>query len=318
MTGDEPWVLVTGASGFVGRTLCRRLQASGYRVRGVYRASTQDRDTLDAVELRDFSNPREWRAHLQNVSCVVHLAAKTHSPEGDDEQTYRQYRDINVEATRALLTACESHDVRRFVYLSSVKVNGESTTTGTCPRYCSTDEPRPLGPYGETKLAAERLIAEASSASNMRSIVLRAPLIYGAGQKGNMRKLVNWVRKGIPLPLALVANQRSLIYVENLCDAIQTILSSASTIDGVFTIADVELSTPALIQAIAASANLKARLLPFPPSLLLLAARLVGQGAAAERLVGSLLVDSEAFGKAFDWTPPVSFQDAMANTVGEV
>jgi nucleoside-diphosphate-sugar epimerase len=284
-------VLVTGASGFVARTLCPLLQEKGHTVRPVYRSDTGD-----------LGPHTDWRAHLQGVTGIVHLAARVHMMRDASDDTLAQYRRVNAAATISLAEAAREAGVRRLVYVSSIKVNGDESTQPLT----ASDAVHPIGPYAVSKWEAEQSLMEMQS--DIETVILRPPLVYGPGVKGNFRRLIEIVNARTPLPFANVNNKRSLIGVANLADAITWALTAPP---GLYLPSDGEdVSTPDLIRAIAAALNRSTRLVPFPVSLIRLAGYITGQRAAIERLVGSLTVDNALPG----WTPPESFQSGIDQT----
>jgi len=286
-------VLVTGANGFVGRRLVPALQASGWCVRPATRA-----------EVGDIGPDTDWRPLLADADAVVHLAARVHVMRDQAADPERAFDRVNHLATARLAAEANAAGVRRFVFMSSVKVYGDSSDhpLGAADKPCPTDA------YGRSKLAAERALADA--ATGMSVVILRPPLVYGPGVKGNFLAMMRAVRRGWPLPLASVDNRRSLIFVGNLVDAIRAALDAPP---GIYLPSDREdLSTPALIRRTAAALRRPERLFPVPPALLHGLAAVVGKSAAIERLTGSLTVDGALPG----WQPPFTVDEGLAPTAG--
>jgi len=292
-------VAITGATGFVGTALCAAL-AGRYRVQRLLRAPAapvtgcDDRVTGDLAEA-------DLDAACRDADLVVHLAARTHVMHEHAVDAEAAYRRANVDVTRRLAEAAVRTGVRRFVFLSSIKVNGEATH-GT--PYTEASVPAPEDAYGRSKLAAEQaLIASAGAA--METVILRPPLLYGPGVKGNLLALMRALARGIPLPLAALNNRRSLLGLGNLVSALTLVLDHPAAAGRTFLLADGEdLSSPQLARAIAAGLGRTARLLPVPASLLALAGALTGRRAAIARLTGSLQVDASAIHVDLDWCPP--------------
>lgn len=309
MTSDDT-ILVTGANGFIGRALCDALAASGRKVRRAVRAAVPD-DT-NAIAVGDIGAGTDWGAALEGVSCLVHLAARTHVLRETAADPIAEYRRINVAATERLARLAAARGVRRIVFLSSVKVNGERTDTRP---FTEDDAPRPEDAYGKSKWEAEQALARVAAETGLQTVVLRPPLVYGPGVKGNFLRLMKWVARGWPLPLGSVENRRSLIYVGNLVEAIVKTIEVPRAAGETFFVADrQDVSTPDLVCSLAAALGIKPRLLSFPLAPLRLAATLAGQGAGFSSLTGSLQVDSSRIQRNLDWRPRFTFAQGMAET----
>ena len=303
-------VLVTGANGFIGRALCEALSASGHTVRKAVRASGPG--DKNAIAVGDIGPGTDWGAALEGVSAVVHLAARTHVLRETAADPLAEYRRINVAATERLARSAAARGVRRLVFLSSVKVNGERT--GARP-FTEDDAPRPEDAYGESKWEAEQALARIAAETGLQAVVLRPPLVYGPGVKGNFLRLLQWVARGWPLPLGSVENRRSLIYVGNLVDAIVKAIEAPRAAGETFLVADSQdVSTPDLVRGLAAALGVKPRLLPFPLAPLRLASALAGRGAEFARLTGSLQVDSSRIQRKLDWRPRFTLAQGLAET----
>jgi nucleoside-diphosphate-sugar epimerase len=302
-------ILVTGAGGFIGRALCDALATAGRPLRRVARA--RDATLPDAVAVGDIGPATDWRAALEGARCVVHLAARTHVMRESAADPLAEYRRANVEATARLAREAAAAGVRRLVFMSSIKVNGESTTRP----YTEADPPRPEDAYGVSKWETEQALAVIAAATGLEVVVLRPPLVYGPGVKGNFLRLMRLIARGVPLPLASVANRRSLIYVGNLADAVVAAIDAPGAAGRTLLAADAEdLSTPDLVRAIAHSLGTRARLLPCPPALLNLGAALVGRRAVAARLTGSLQVDASALRRELGWRPRAALAQGLEET----
>jgi UDP-glucose 4-epimerase len=304
-------ILVTGASGFVGRAVCARLASGGHAIRAVVRHDSADtRAALPGISLLplgDLTASPDWRSACDAITTVIHLAARTHVVHDRAADPEAAYRRINVDATSALLAAAGAAGVERVIYLSSIKVNGEATA-GT--PFTGADVPAPLDAYGRTKRAAEDLV-RAWATDGRRAIILRPPLVYGAGARGNLLRLLRWVDRGIPLPFGAIRNRRSLINLDNLATAIASAVTEAAT-PGTYTIADAEpVSTPALIHALGAALGRPPRLISVPPSWLSIAAAMTGRQEVVRRLTGSLEVDSRAAQRGLGWTPAALLRDGL-------
>ncbi|TFV34842.1 NAD-dependent epimerase/dehydratase family protein [Bradyrhizobium frederickii] len=306
--------LVVGASGFVGGHLVRRLVADGVPLRaGIHRNRGGLPAGIDVIENVDLEGSFDWRSAIAGCDAVVHLGARVHVMRESSANALDVYRRVNVDGTLCLARQAAAAGVRRFVFLSSVKVCGESTALDA--PFVETATPHPQDPYGLSKLEAERGLFELGSASGMQVVVLRPPLIYGPGVRANFLSMMRWLRRGIPLPLGSIENRRSLIGVGNMVDLICACLRHPAAAGEVFMASDGEdLSTSELLKRLAAALDTKARLLPIPAALLEGAAALAGQRALAQRLCLSLCVDSRKVRKMLDWQPPFSVNEELHRT----
>ena len=299
---------MTGASGFIGQALCAAA-AAGHRVRrAVRRAEGDDPATVTVGEL---APDTDWRRALEGVRCVVHLAARTHVLSETARDPLAEYRRVNVEGTLRLAEQAAQAGVRRLVFMSSVKVNGESTQRPFTER----DDPRPEDGYGFSKRDAERALGRVSGTTGMEVVILRPPLVYGPGVKGNFLRLLDVVARRAPLPLASIRNRRSLIYVGNLVDAVLAAIASPRAAGGTYLLSDGEdVSTPELVREMARALGVAPRLLPCPSSWLKLAGAVTGRRAAVARLTGSLQVDSTAAHRDLEWRPRYTLAQGLAAT----
>jgi len=313
-------VLVTGANGFIGSALCRRLQDAGMPVR----AALRDRSSIPASEgvqtggyewvvLHDQSTEGETQQVLHGVQAVVHLAARVHVMVDRASDPLHEFRRVNRDWTERLARAAAGQGVRRFVYMSSIKVNGEETQVP----FTEDDVPNPQDPYGISKWEAEQVLAAVLAKTGLETVVLRPPLVYGPGVGGNFLQLLNVVRKGIPLPLASVDNRRSLMYRENLVDALFYCMRDARAAGRTYLVSDGEdLSTPDVIRRLAKALNKTPCLWPLPLWVLRAVGRFMGKKAMIERLLGSLQIDSSRIKRELEWHPPYSVDQGLADTVG--
>jgi nucleoside-diphosphate-sugar epimerase len=311
-------ILVTGANGFVGAALCRRLQESGFLVRGAVRdqkklslSRTSGSNDLEWVVLHDQSDEVETKQALQGVGAIVHLAARVHVMADHVSDPLREFRRVNANWTERLARAAISQGVLRFVYLSSIKVNGEQSVVP----FTEEDSPNPLDPYGVSKWEAEQALARISSQTGMETVVVRSPLVYGPGVGGNFLQLLNVLRRGIPLPLASVQNRRSLIYRENLVDALVSCVRDRRAVGQTYLISDGEdLSTPDLVRRLGKALGVTVRLWPVPLSVLRWMGQVAGKQALIDRLLGSLQVNLSKIKLELDWYPPFSVDRGLAET----
>lgn len=305
--------LVTGGAGFVARHVIPALTARGWAVRAVVR---RDGDPVPAgAEVSAVGDllDADWDSRLRGVSAIVHLAARAHRMGESGPDAEARYQRDNVDVTAVLADAAARAKVSRFVFVSSVKAMGEST-----PIDSPWDEGSPCVPvdaYGRTKLAAERALTAHSARSGLPVVILRPPLLYGPQVKANMQRLLSWIERGFPLPLASVRNSRSLLYVGNLADAICTCLEHPGAAGQTFLLSDGEdLSTPGLIRCLARALGKRAGLFPMPPRALLWGARLAGRSSEAERLLGSLRVNSSKIRDLLGWKPPFTVDAGLLET----
>ena len=311
MTGR---VLVTGAAGFVGSHLAPTLRAAGWEVRAAVRhADAALPAGIEPVVLGDLAALPDAGAALAGVDVVVHLAGRAHVVRETTADAEAAYRRGNVEATRHLAEQSLAAGVRRLVFLSSVKVNGERTLDRP---FTEADAPAPGDAYGRSKWAAEQVLHETAQESGLEVVVIRPPLVYGPGVKANFLRLLRLVERGVPLPLASVRNRRSLVSLWNLCDLVASCVAHPAAAGETFLVSDQhDLSTPALIRAIADAMGRPARLLPFPSSALWIAARMLGRHDTAQRLIGSLQVDAGKATRLLGWAPRVSVEEGLRRTV---
>jgi nucleoside-diphosphate-sugar epimerase len=299
--------LVTGANGFIGRVLCDALAASGRGVRRAVRAAGAD--DRNEIAVGDIGPATDWRAALEGVSHVAHLAARTHVLRETAGDPLAEYRTINVSGTERLARSAVACGVRRLVFLSSVKVNGEHT--GERP-YTEKDAPAPEDPYGVSKWEAEQALARIAAETGLEVVMLRSPLVYGPGVKGNFLRLMDLVARGVPLPLGAVANRRSLVYSGNLAAAIVTALDSPQAAGKTYLVSDGEdVSTPDLIHALAQSLGAKPRFVALPLAVLGVVATLAGKRSEFVRLTGSLQVDSSRIRRELGWRPPFTLAQGL-------
>jgi nucleoside-diphosphate-sugar epimerase len=309
-------VLVTGANGFVGRQLCAELIRREYPVKAAVRTP----DGLNAVEqaavVGQIDGRTDWTQALDGVDVVIHLAARVHVMKEAAADPLAEFRKVNVQGTEHLARQAASAGVKRLVYVSSIKVNGEETTGRLS--YTEQDEPMPQDPYGVSKWETEQVLHRVAAETRLEIVVVRPPLVYGPNVKGNFAQMLKALRYGVPLPLASVHNQRSLVYVGNLVDALIVCAGHPEAAGQTYLVSDGEdVSTPELLRQLGSAIGHPARLLPCPAALLKLAGRLVGRSDQMDRLLGSLQVDSGKIRRKLNWTPPYSLQQGLSATAGQ-
>lgn len=303
-------VLVTGASGFVGRHLLRALE--WHRVKSVVRRPLDESNNPSTTLVYgDIDGNTDWRQALIGIDCIVHLAAHVHVMKTGPTERLR-FHDTNVMGTRALAKAAVLAGVKRFIFLSSVKVNGE-LTSGIPFR--ADDTPNPVDDYGISKRDAENALFEIAGLSTMEVIAIRAPLVYGPNVKGNFLRLLSWIYRRLPLPFGAVNNERSLVSVWNLCSLVRCIVEAPRLKSGVVMVSDGDdVSTPDLVHKLARAMGKPARLVQCPVRLLELAGTLSGRSAEVERLCRSLTVDIGETRRQFSWAPVLSLDEGLDRT----
>ena len=304
-------VLVTGAYGFIGAAYCAHLAAQKIPYVGAVRARRAGEARPEIVEVGDFA-VADWTAPLvaEPVDCIVHLAARAHRMKDDAPDPRAAYQRENVEVTSDLLEAALAAQVRRLVFASSVKVHGESTAPGVILR--ETDPLAPQDDYARSKAEAEAWVREFGREHGVETVILRLPLVYGPGVKGNFAALVDAVRARRVLPLGAIRNQRSLLGVTNLCAAIDAARTHPCAAGETFLVSDGEdVSTPELVRAIGEALEVRPRLWRWPPQFLLLLATLALRRDAARRLLESFAIDSAKIRRTLGWTPPLTLADEL-------
>ncbi|HCY64050.1 MAG TPA: NAD-dependent dehydratase [Oxalobacteraceae bacterium] len=301
-------VLVSGANGLVGRALCPLLEQAGHEVRRVVRSSA----TSQEVEIGEINASTDWSVLLtQGIEAVVHLAARVHVMHTESIDAYKLYRDVNTLGTLKLAQQCAASGVKRFVFVSTVKVHGE----GRAAPYQSSDSPVPEGAYAISKWEAEQGLQEIAAQTGMEVVILRPPLVYGPGVGANLLRLIRAIDLGFPLPLGAVANRRSLIYLGNLIEAISVCLTHPIAAGKTYLLSDGEdVSTPQLVQQIAAALGRPARLLPVSLGVIKFVGCLLGKKKEMERLLGNLSVDSSPIQNELAWAPPYTMRAGLTLT----
>jgi nucleoside-diphosphate-sugar epimerase len=308
-------VLVTGASGFIGAALLRRLaQDPAVDCLGSSRrAGSSPSGTCRVVHVSELGPDTDWTAALDEVDSVVHTAARVHVMRETAADPLAEFRRANVEGTMALARQAAAAGVRRFIFLSSIKVNGEGTMPGR--PYRADDVPAPADPYGVSKCEAEQALLAMGRLGTMSVTIIRPVLVYGPGVKGNFLSMMRWLGRGVPLPFGAIDNRRSLVAIGNLVDLIVTCLDQPGAANQIFLVSDGEdLSTTMLLRRLGAALGGPARLIPVPSALFAIAAAAAGKRGVANRLLGSLQVDAGPTRQALSWRPPVSVDEAMAAT----
>jgi len=309
-------VLVTGASGFVGRAVCERALALGVKVKGSHRSPgtlSLVPQGAEKIQIASINDNTDWSKALIGVDVVIHLAGRVHIAKDTVKDPLAAYREVNTAGTTWLARMAVSAGVKRLVYVSTIKVNGEQTATAP---FTETDAPRPQDAYAISKWESEQGLHRIGSESGLETVILRPPLVYGEGVGANFLRLLNLVRRGIPLPLASVPNCRSLIYVKNLADAVLASATHPRAKGRTFLVSDGEdISTPELVRRIAETMEIPARMFRCSARLLEVVARILGKSADAQRLLSSLIIDSTRIRFEIGWTPRYPMLQGLRETV---
>ncbi len=288
-------LLITGSTGFVGQALVKRLNE--WPVRLATRADSEN-----------------WEKVLIGITTVVHLAARVHIMHDTESDPLAAFRAVNMDGTLNLARRAAATGVKRFVFVSSIKVNGESTPPGRA--FAESDAPTPQDAYGQSKHEAEQGLRQLAAETGMEVVIIRPPLVYGPGVKANFAALMRAVQRGWPLPLGAVHNQRSLVALDNLVDFIITCITHPQAANQTFLVSDgQDLSTTELVRGMAHAAGVPSRLLPVPVWALKGGAGLLGKGDAVQRLCGNLQIDISKACRLLGWTPPVSVDEGLRRAV---
>lgn len=306
-------VVVTGANGFLGNAVVLKLVSQASLVRALVRSKATDdfvQSGLLDVVVGDFSSISSCHKVLQSATYLVHCAARVHVMNDKHENPLSEFRAINVEGTLNLGRQAAAAGVKRFIFISSIKVNGEGARAGQA--YKESDHSDPQDPYAISKHEAEQGLRQVAADTGMDVVIIRPPLVYGPGVKANFAALMNVVKRGLPLPLGAIHNQRSLIALDNLVDFIITCINHPNAANQTFLISDGrDLSTSELIRTMAKAAGVPARLIPVPVPMLKLAGRLLGKGDVVQRLCGNLQVDISKARNLLGWSPPISVEEGI-------
>ncbi|RJG46604.1 NAD-dependent epimerase/dehydratase family protein [Mesorhizobium sp. DCY119] len=307
---------VTGASGFVGRALVRQIAETKNSCTAAYRGSAPSGlpPQVRPAIVGDLSRETDWSSFLQGLDVVIHAAARVHILNDRSGDPLTEYRRVNVEGTLALARQAAAAGVKRFVFLSTIKVNGEESAPGQAFR--ASDRPQPSDPYAISKLEAETGLVELGARQGMEIVIVRPPLVYGPGVKANFLNMMRWVDRGVPLPLGAVNNRRTLVALPNLVDLVLLCTQHPDAAGKVILAGDGEdLSTSDLLRRLYAIMGRSNRLISVPPGMLSALAGLLGKGEIARRLCGSLRMDVEETRRLLGWTPPVSVDEGLRQTV---
>jgi nucleoside-diphosphate-sugar epimerase len=303
-------VLITGISGLIGRAIAKRFLLAGYEVRGTSRSGRAAPDLGEVITVGDISGTTDWSRALKDVDAVIHVAGIAHQT-GRVPQS--ELDRVNVDGTRRIATLAATSGVGRFILISSAKIHGERSNGKA---FTELDAPCPGDRYALSKLHAEEALWKVARVSQLDPVVLRCPLVYGAGVKANFLTLLRLVDRGVPLPFKSVQNRRSFVYSRNLADAAYACIACTTPLSAIFLVSDNDdLSTPDLIRRIAKALGKPARLWSVSPVILRSVASLLGKKPAVDRLTESLSVDTALIRSLLDWSPPYSVGVGLEETV---
>lgn len=306
-------MLVTGANGFVGQAVCAKLQACGYQVTAAVRQAAQITPIIgvEYVHIANIDAQTAWQQALVGVDVVVHLAARVHVMQETVSDPLAAFREVNVAGTQNLALQSAQAGVKRFIFLSSIKVLGEGGTILTAASPAA-----PQDAYALSKWEAEQCLWNLARQTGMELVIMRPPLIYGPGVKGNFLRLLSLVKSGIPLPLARVRNLRTLLSLDNCCSLIWRAIEHPAAAGQTLLLGDLEaISTPQLLQTLADAQGVKLRIWPVPVAGLKLLAQLLGKRAEVDRLCDSLQIDVQQTYALLEWQPQLTLQEAIALAV---
>jgi len=302
-------ILVTGSTGFLGRRLMSALELrANFLAIGSVRRTSKCLCEGSSVLVGDLNAETDWSDALSAVQVVLHIAARAHVLKDEVADPLAEYRRVNVAGTLSLAYQAATAGVRRFIFISSIGVNGN---TNSRP-FKADDQPDPAEPYAQSKWEAEQGLWQVQQETGMEVVVIRPPLVYGRGAPGNFGRLVGWVNRGVPLPLGAIHNKRSLVGIDNLVDLIIRCIEHPAAANQVFLVGDGEdLSTTALLRGVGSAMGKPARLIPVPTRLLQFGAILLGKEALAQRLLGSLRVDISKTCELLEWKPPYTVEEGL-------
>jgi nucleoside-diphosphate-sugar epimerase len=307
-------VLVTGASGFVGKHLVKQLKQQNIQVVSVGRKAP-NHDAGRFYVVTDFNDASAWQAPLAGCDVVIHLAARVHVMKEKSANPLDEFRTVNVNGTFTLAKQAEQAGVKRLIYISSIGVNGDFSNRP----FKENDKPKPHNAYTQSKLEAELALKDFSKEHKIQFVVIRPPLVYGQGAPGNFACLINFVKRETLLPLGAINNRRSFVYVENLVSLIVKCISHPAAANEVFFVSDGrDLSTTELLKASAEALGVKSRLLPVPQKVIEFTAKLLGKQQIAQRLCGNLQVDIAKARELLGWAPPYTIEEGLKKTAADL
>lgn len=308
-------ILITGATGFIGRQLIETLSShTQFELVAAIRSKNNTlSNKIKTVEIDDLGPNNVWSDALDNVDVIIHTAARVHVMSENTKGPLLEFRRVNVDGTLNLARQAAAAGVKRFIFVSSIKVNGESTNLNQ--PFTEDDSPEPVDPYGISKFETEIGLYKLAEETGMEIVCLRPTLVYGPGVKANFFSMMKWLYRGVPLPFGLIHNKRSLVALDNLVDLIVTCIEHPAAANEIFLVSDGEdLSTTELLNRVAYVMSKKSRLLPVNQKIIEFGLRLIGKKDLSQRLCGSLQVDISKAKRLLNWTPPVSVDEGLRKT----
>lgn len=306
-------IFITGGSGFVGMEVLRKLPAHKYRPIVVSRGNHKFKGRFEEILVDGINADTDWSDSLRGCDVVIHLAARVHIMNDASSDPLAEFRKVNTYGTLHLARIAAECGVKRFLYLSSIKVNGENTEPGKS--FSPSDSFIPDDPYGLSKYEAEQGLLNLSKVTGMEVVIIRPSLVYGPGVKANFLSMMQWIQTGIPLPLGAIQNQRSLVALDTLVDLITICLEHPAAANQIFMVSDGEdLSTTELLQRMGKALDKPTRLLPVPQNMLIAILKLLGKEAIARRLCNSLQVDITKTRELLGWEPIINVDDELSKT----
>ena len=306
-------IVVTGASGFVGNAVLVKAATTGNKIVAISRTPLTNNTAAVQVQIPELNGDTNWQPVFAKggVEVIIHAAARVHQMQEDAVEPLLAYREVNTAGTLNLARQAAAAGVKRFVFISSIKVNGEATALGR--PFTHDDTPQPQDPYGVSKAEAEVGLKQLASDTGMEVVIIRPPLVYGKGVKANFATMLKWAQKNLPLPLGAIHNRRSMVALDNLVDLIVTCIDHPNAANQTFLVSDnQDVSTSELLQMMTAAAGKKPRLIPVPVSWLKLLGKVTGKQAVIDRLCGNLQLDIEHTKATLGWTPPVTVEEGIA------
>jgi len=310
-------IMVTGANGFIGSAIVRRLNIDGYFVRGSVRSKPEVQPAKgEYITTENLSGDTNWDTALAGIDIVIHAAARVHVMHDSAADPLNEFRKVNVSGTLNLAKQAAIAGVSRFIFISSIKVNGEETIPDL--PFKASGKPDPVDAYAISKFEAEEGLRDITAETGMEVVIVRPPLVYGPGVKANFQNMMRWIDRGVPLPLGAIHNKRSFVALDNLVDLIITCIEHPGAANQTFLAGDDEdLSTTELLQRVGKALGKSARLIPIPVSILMFVASLLGKKELAQRLCGSLQADISKAQVLLGWEPPVSLDECLREVAEE-
>ncbi len=307
-------ILITGATGFVGKSLCSELLRLRQPIRLAVRSTSLPIENTEVAMVGGIDGNTDWSALLSGVDVVIHLAARVHVMNDTAVDSLAEFRKVNVDGTQNLALQAAKSGVKRFIFISSIKVNGEHTVIGK--PFTEDDMANPQDAYGVSKYEAEQVLLRIAQQTGMDVVIIRPPLVYGVGVKANFASMLRIIQRRIPLPLGAIHNKRSFVYVGNLVSLILRCMDHPAAVNQVFLVSDgCDLSTTELLRVCALALGVNVRLLPVPQNLITVCAAILGKRDVAQRLCGNLQLDIIKAHTLLGWVPPISVADGLKTTV---